>query len=143
MVRENSLKRFVSAQIPDYETALAEVKNGRKKTHWMWYIFPQIQGLGFSEISKYYAIQNLDEAEEFLDHPVLGSRLLEISKALLALECDNAAKIFGNPDNLKLKSCMTLFSSLKETSPVFQHVLEKFFKGSRDNQTLRLIKMQL
>lgn len=134
-----SLQRFLDAQEEDYEIALTEVKKGRKVSHWMWYIFPQIKGLGFSETSKFYAIKNKDEAAEYLHHPVLGKRLTEISNALLDLDTDDAHSVFGSPDDLKLKSSMTLFSSLPETNPVFQSVLKKFFDGKKDDQTLNII----
>ena len=139
MTKENNLKRFIEAQEADYQIALSEVRKGRKQSHWMWYIFPQIQGLGFSETSKFYAIKNINEAEEFLNHPVLGSRLVHICNELLKLKSNDANKIFGSPDDLKLKSSMTLFSSLHNTNPVFQLVLEKFFNGTKDNKTLRII----
>jgi uncharacterized protein (DUF1810 family) len=137
---ENDLKRFLDAQQTDYEIALAEVKTGRKKSHWMWYIFPQIQGLGFSATSKYYAIKNIHEAEEFLKHPVLGGRLIGICNELLQLKQNNANAIFGSPDDLKLKSSMTLFAAIPGTDPVFQSVLEKFFNGTKDIKTLQIIK---
>ena len=141
MTKESDLKRFINAQEADYKIALAEVKNGRKQSHWMWYIFPQIQGLGFSETSKYYAIKDIDEAEEFLKHPVLGARLIEICKELTELKSSDATKIFGSPDNLKLKSSMTLFSSIHNTNPVFKLILEKFFNGTKDDRTLAILKM--
>ena len=134
-----SLQRFLDAQEEDYENALSEVKSGRKASHWMWYIFPQIKGLGFSETSRFYAIKNKDEAEEYLHHPILGKRLIEISNALLDLDTDDAHSLFGSPDDLKLKSSMTLFSSLPGTNPVFQSVLKKFFNGKKDDKTLTLI----
>jgi uncharacterized protein (DUF1810 family) len=134
-----NLERFVNAQQTQYNTALAEIKNGRKRTHWMWYIFPQIQGLGFSETSKRYAIKSLDEAEAYIKHPILGQRLIEISQALLLLKTDDANAVFGSPDDMKLKSSMTLFASLPDAYPVFQSVLEKYFNGKMDTQTLRLI----
>lgn len=105
----------------------------------MWYIFPQIQGLGFSETSKYYAIKDQQEAAAFLQHPLLGSRLIQISNELLGHTGNNADKIIGSPDDLKLKSCMTLFSSLQNTNPVFQLVLDKFFNGLKDLTTLQII----
>ncbi len=108
----------------------------------MWYIFPQIQGLGFSEISKHYAIKDLAEAEAYLKHPVLGSRLIRICTELLGLEDSDANKVFGSPDDLKLKSSMTLFASLPNADAVFQSVLAKFFNGMRDNKTLQLIGKQ-
>ncbi len=118
---------------------MEEIKKGKKRSHWMWYIFPQIQGLGFSETSKYYAIRDLQEADEFLKHPLLGIRLINICQALLNQSDNDASKIFGSPDDLKLKSSMTLFASLKETNPVFQMVLDKFFNGTRDARTMDII----
>jgi len=141
MSKENNLERFLSAQERSYETALAEIKSGRKQSHWMWYIFPQIHGLGFSETSKFYAIKDLEEAKEFLAHPVLGQRLIRICNELLKLHDNNANKIFGTPDDLKLKSSMTLFSSL-DANPVFDLVLEKFFNGAKDARTLAIIAGQ-
>ena len=141
MNRENNLQRFIDAQETSYEAALSEIKNGRKKSHWMWYIFPQIQGLGFSETSKFYAIKDINEAEEFLKHPLLGHRLVRLCNELLKLESDDANRIFGSPDDLKLKSSMTLFSSLN-INPVFQMVLEKFFNGTEDIKTLEIISKE-
>ncbi len=142
MPKENNLERFIDAQKADYDIALSEIRNGRKRSHWMWYIFPQVQGLGFSETSRFYAIKDLKEAEEFLMHPVLGTRLVNICNALLELESNDAYRIFGSPDDLKLKSSMTLFSSLN-INPVFKSVLEKFFNGTKDTKTLQIIGKQL
>jgi uncharacterized protein (DUF1810 family) len=139
MATDSTLKRFIEAQETDYETALAEVKNGRKQSHWMWYIFPQIQGLGFSDTSKFYGLKNIAEANAFLNHPVLGTRLIGICNALLGLESNNATQILGSPDDMKLKSSMTLFASLPETNPVFQSVLNKYFNGTKDIKTLQII----
>ena len=133
------MNRFIEAQENNYATALAEIRNGRKQSHWIWYVFPQIRGLGQSETSKYYAIRDLQEATEYLQHPVLGKRLIEISRALLELKEDNAHKIFGSPDDLKLRSSMTLFALVKDADPVFQQVLDKFFRGERDKNTLALV----
>lgn len=133
------MKRFIDAQETKYDIALAEIKSGRKQSHWMWYIFPQIQGLGFSEMSKRYAIKDLAEAEAFLQHPLLGNRLVAICKALLTLESNDAYAIFGSPDEAKLKSSMTLFSSITNSDPVFQQVLDKFFKGVKDPETIQII----
>ncbi len=108
----------------------------------MWYIFPQIQGLGFSETSRYYAIRNAAEADAYVQHPVLGGRLVEIAQALLQLPGADANRIFGSPDDVKLKSSMTLFAALPDPNPVFQLVLEKFFGGAPDAQTLRLLRQQ-
>lgn len=135
-----SLQRFEDAHRQDYETALAEIRRGRKTSHWMWYIFPQLKGLGYSPTAQYYSIENLAEAEAFLAHPVLGAHLVEISRALLALETDNADLVFGYPDNLKLRSSMTLFAQIREADPVFGQVLDKFFDGKPDQRTLALLK---
>jgi len=137
------LTRFIDAQESAYPIALAEIKKGLKKSHWIWYIFPQIQGLAPSNTSKYYAIKNIQEAESFLDHPVLGRRLIEISKALLQLKENNATIIMGTPDDLKLKSSMTLFASLPKTDSIFQAVLDKFYRGKMDIKTLEIIGKQL
>ena len=136
---EKTLKRFLDAQEADYDIALSEIKSGRKQSHWMWFIFPQIEGLGFSSTSKFYAIKDLNEAKEFLEHPVLGSRLNRICNELLKLNSNDARKIFGSPDDLKLKSSMTLFSLVQNANPVFQLVLEKFFDGVKDQKTLQII----
>lgn len=143
MAKETTLQRFIDAQQEDYANALAEVKNGYKRSHWMWYIFPQIQGLGFSETSKYYAIRDVNEAEQYLKHPDLGSRLIQICNVLLELKSSDPYRVFGSPDDLKLKSSMTLFASLPQTDPIFQAVLDKFFHGAKDNKTLQIIDKQL
>jgi uncharacterized protein (DUF1810 family) len=136
---EKTLKRFIVAQEAGYDIALSEIKSGRKQSHWMWFIFPQIEGLGFSSTSKFYAIKDLNEAKEFLEHPVLGSRLNRICNELLKLDSSDARKIFGSPDDLKLKSSMTLFSLVQNANSVFQLVLEKFFDGVKDQKTLQII----
>ena len=135
-----NLKRFIEAQRTDYAMALSEIKRGRKQSHYMWYIFPQILGLGFSSTSKYYAIKNIDEATAYLKNEILGNRLIEICNALLMLETNNAHVIFGSPDNMKLISSMTLFSEVNDASSVFQKVLDKFFDGKKDDRTLQLLK---
>lgn len=135
----NDLKRFLDAQENNYKRALAEIRRGRKQSHWMWYIFPQFAGLGFSETSRFYAIKTKAEAELYLVHPVLGARLIEISEALLEIEGKTANQIFGSPDDVKLKSCMTLFGTLQNAHPVFQRVLDKYFNGTKDRRTLDLI----
>ena len=135
----SDLQRFLDAQKSDYEIALAEIRNGRKRSHWMWYIFPQIAGLGFSSTSKFYAIKDKNEAEDFLAHPILGKRLIEISNALLEIDGKTANQIFGSPDDVKLKSSMTLFGALGNINPVFQKVLDRYFDGERDRRTLELI----
>jgi uncharacterized protein (DUF1810 family) len=136
---DNSLKRFTDAQEDSYAMAFSEIQQGRKQSHWMWFIFPQIAGLGFSETSRYYAVTDLQEAARFLKHPVLGTRLINISRELLKLKTNDAHRVFGSPDDLKLKSSMTLFSMLPGADPVFQLVLEKFFNGEKDIKTLHLI----
>lgn len=136
----NNLKRFMEAQSTVYEQALAEITNGKKRSHWMWYIFPQITGLGFSEISRFYAIKGLDEAKQFLEHPVLGVRLINICKELLKLKSNDAHDVFGSPDDIKLKSSMTLFGAVQGADLVFQLVLDKFFDGEMDDATLKIIK---
>lgn len=135
----SDLKRFLEAQKNDYERALAEIRGGRKQSHWMWYVFPQIAGLGSSSTAKFYSIKDKPEAEEYLRHTILGERLIKISSALLEIEGKTAHEIFGSPDDLKLKSSMTLFGALKETNPVFQKVLDKYYGGARDSKTLALL----
>lgn len=139
MKSDTTLQRFIDTQKIVYAIALSEIKHGKKRSHWMWYIFPQIAGLGFSETSKYYSLKSLHEAEAYLQHPVLGPRLIEISNALFDLKSDDALSVFGTPDDLKLKSCVTLFSILHGTNPVFQAVLDKFFHGLKDAKTLEIL----
>ena len=138
----NDLQRFKEAQKRDFDTALSEIRRGRKRSHWMWYIFPQIQGLGFSSTSAYYAIQNMAEAEDFLNDPYLGANLRTISEALLELDTDDPYQIFGSPDHLKLLSCMTLFEAAEGEGGVFTQVIEKYYKGNRDDKTLKILKQE-
>lgn len=133
------LKRFLDAQDADYAAALQEIKMGRKRSHWMWYIFPQIAGLGMSGISRNYAIADLQEAKEYMENPLLKAHMLEICGALLQLEDKNADIIFGFPDNLKLKSSMTLFEAAAPEYPVFGAVLKQYFAGERDEKTLSIL----
>ena len=140
MITKNNLARFIEAQKGIYELALKEIKNGNKTGHWMWFIFPQIDGLGFSEKSTFYAIKNKSEAVEYVNHDILGKRLIEISTELLTLHTSKPAEVFGQIDSLKLQSSMTLFSLLSHTNPVFQKVLDKYFDGVKDGKTVRLIK---
>ncbi|MBA4189649.1 MAG: DUF1810 domain-containing protein [Planctomycetaceae bacterium] len=135
----HDLARFVAAQAGDYETALAEVRAGRKRSHWMWYIFPQLDGLGFSEMARRYAIKCRAEAEAYLKHPILGPRLVDICGATLGVDGRSAYEIFGSPDDMKLKSCVTLFATVSPPGSVFERVLQKFFHGERDGQTLQLL----
>jgi len=138
---QQDINRFIKAQENSYEEALSEIKSGRKRSHWMWYIFPQYKGLGFSETSKYYSIKDLDEAKRYLNHPILGERLKLITKELLVLNENNANKVFGSPDDLKLKSSMTLFAAIDSSEEnIFNAVLDKFFNGQTDKKTLSLIK---
>lgn len=139
MTHQNNLKRFIEAQEYDYELALQQVKQGKKTGHWMWYIFPQIAGLGHSETSAYFAIRDRVEATEYLTHPILGVRLVKICNELLQLNIDDPVAIFGRIDSLKLKSSMTLFSLVEKTSPVFQLVLDKFFSGKKDMKTSNIV----
>lgn len=134
-----NLDRFKTAQPQDYDTALQEVRSGHKRSHWIWYIFPQIAGLGMSSISEYYAIQNMDEAKAYLADPLLRSRLLEISSALLEMKSSDPGDVMGWPDNLKLRSSMTLFQAAAPEEPVFRKVLEKFFRGRPDDRTLAIL----
>ena len=136
---KNNLQRFVTAQETTYPAALAEIKRARKRSHWMWFIFPQAQGLGFSETSRFYAIKDLAEAAEYLNHPLLGKRLTEICRELLKLETSDANSVFGSPDDVKLKSCMTLFDAVPGSDTVFASVLKKFFHGYKDERTLQII----
>lgn len=140
MKPENNLSRFLKAQHGDYDRALTEIKNGRKQSHWMWYIFPQMAGLCFSNMAALYAINDLAEASAYLNHPILGNRLIEIASAILDIEGKTANQIMGSPDDLKLRSSMTLFSLVKNTDSVFQAVLDKFFAGQPDPKTLSLVK---
>ena len=136
----SDLSRFVKAQEYDYAQALSEIRSGRKRSHWMWYIFPQIQGLGFSHTAQYYAIENLQEAKDYLAHPVLGARLKEISSALLELEGLSASEIFGYPDDLKLRSSMTLFRLADLDCEIFQAVIDKYYDGIPDSKTVKIIQ---
>lgn len=137
-MENEGLKRFVKAQEHEFAQALREIKDGRKMSHWMWYIFPQLQGLGHSSTAQYYAIKDREEAEAYMKHPVLGSRLLEISGELLKLKSNDAREVLGWPDDLKLKSSMTLFEMVS-AEPVFGQVLDKFYNGERDGKTLALL----
>jgi uncharacterized protein (DUF1810 family) len=134
-----NLKRFTNAQESIYDCALAELRRGLKQSHWMWFIFPQIIGLGNSYNSRFYAITGIEEARQFLQHPILGKRLLECTEAVLAVESRSASDIFGYPDDLKLKSSMTLFADVASARSVFDRVLEKYFSGERDKRTLQLL----
>lgn len=136
---KDGLERFLDAQKNSYETALGEIRAGRKRSHWIWYIFPQIAGLGRSGTAQYYAIRDLDEAKAYLQEPTLRRHLLEISQALLELETSDASRVMGWPDDLKLKSSMTLFDAAEPECRVFQGVLDKYFHGKKDQKTLEIL----
>ena len=136
---DTSIKRFLDAQESDYNTALAEIRAGRKQSHWIWYIFPQIAGLGRSGTASYYAIRDMGEAREYLAHPVLRQRLLEISGALLELDGGDPLAVMGSPDDLKLRSSMTLFALAEPECDVFRKVLDKYYGGKMDQRTVRIL----
>ena len=133
------LERFVWAQDKYYETALSEVRKGRKVSHWMWFIFPQIKGLGYSDISKFFSIQSRGEAEAYLAHPVLGKRLEEISEVLLDLKTDDPIEVFGSIDAIKLQACMTLFFWVSRKD-VFADVLVKYYNGVAHWETVEKLR---
>jgi uncharacterized protein (DUF1810 family) len=135
----HDLSRFVRAQASDYERALAEIRGGRKRSHWMWYVFPQLDGLGSSPTARRYAIKSAAEAEAYLKHPVLGPRLLECAEAALGVEGRSANEVFGWPDELKLRSCATLFARVSPPGSAFERLLAKYFDGRPDDQTLTLL----
>ena len=137
-----NLQRFVDAQDRGaaYERALAELRAGLKQGHWIWFVFPQIEGLGSSETARFYAISSLDEATAYLAHPLLGPRLTEAAEALLGLTARDADAVLGSLDAMKLRSSMTLFASVADASPVFARVLEKFYAGAADPATERLLR---
>lgn len=134
----HNLQRFVQAQENVYDQALAEIRAGRKRSHWMWFIFPQIAGLGFSPTSQHFAIRDRSEAEAYLAHPILGPRLTECCEALLALKTNSAPDVFGYPDDLKLKSSATLFAAVSPSGSAFEQLLKKFFDGEPDTKTIEL-----
>jgi uncharacterized protein (DUF1810 family) len=136
------LNRFVHAQEGDYERALAELRSGQKRTHWMWYVFPQLDGLGFSATAKRYAIKSVEEARAYLAHPTLGPRLRECAEAVLGIEGRSVNAIFGSPDDLKMRSCATLFAAVAPPDSVFDRLLAKYYRGERDAKTLQLLGMK-
>ncbi len=133
------LSRFLQAQDNAYDQALQEINSGRKRSHWIWYIFPQIDGLAFSSTSKHYAIKSLAEAKAYLSHSILGTRLTECAEAVVRTEGRSAIDIFGAPDDLKLKSCATLFACVSPADSVFDRLLAKYYRSERDDKTLRLL----
>ncbi len=136
----DDLSRFLQAQERDYNRALAEIRSGRKRTHWMWYIFPQFAGLGVSPLAQKYAIGSLSEAKAYITHPILGSRLIECAEAALAVEGRSATEMFGAPDDLKLRSCATLFDMVSPPGSVFERLLAKYYDGVRDPLTLDAVR---
>jgi len=138
MTDEFDLERFVEAQAETYERALEELRAGTKRSHWMWFIFPQVAGLGSSPMAQRYAISGLDEAAAYIEHPVLGPRLLTCTRAMLQLEGRTARQVLGTPDDLKLRSCMTLFARVSH-DPAFEAVLAKYYDGRPDEATVRLL----
>ena len=133
------LNRFVEAQAGVYDQALAEIRAGRKRSHWMWFIFPQVAGLGFSPTSVHYSIKSRAEAEAYVAHPILGPRLAECAEAALRVEGRSAHDIFGSPDDMKLKSCATLFAALSPAGSPFHRLIDTYFNGNLDEKTLRLL----
>jgi uncharacterized protein (DUF1810 family) len=135
----HDLDRFVRAQVADYNRALSELRGGKKRSHWMWYIFPQIEGLGHSPMSHRYSIKSAGDARAYLDHPVLGPRLRECAAIVHDIVGRSALEIFGSPDDLKLRSCATLFARVSDDG-VFEQVLRKYFNGEPDKETLRRLR---
>ena len=135
----DSLDRFIKAQNESYDEIIRELKNGEKVTHWMWYVFPQIAGLGQSAIAKFYAIQDPSEAQAYLDHPILGKRLLECTKIVLALKGKAALDIFGGVDAMKFRSSMTLFMFIAGSDSIYQDAIEKYFDGEPDQRSLDIL----
>lgn len=136
---KSDLSRFVEAQQDTYKSALSELQSGVKRGHWMWFIFPQLRGLGRSEMSQYYAVSDIAEAEDYLQHPVLGRRLVDCTNTVLGLGDVTANAVFGSPDDLKFISSMTLFCSARGAPDVFQRALMKFNAGKRDSATIDLL----
>jgi uncharacterized protein (DUF1810 family) len=134
------LRRFVTAQEDVYETALAEIAAGCKVSHWMWFIFPQVAGLGYSSMSRRYALSGASEAQAYLAHPVLGPRLVACAEAALSVRNKTAYEIFGSPDDLKLRSSATLFAHVSPPGSVFEQLLDRFYGGERDAKTLHLLQ---
>ena len=141
MTDEFNLNRFLDAQKDLYEIALNEIKTGKKFKHWMWFIFPQYKGLGYSSTSQKYAITCIEEASMYLNHPILGQRLVEITNAFLNLENKSAYEILGETDYLKMKSCMTLFDSIQAKSDIFSKVINKYYSGSKCDRTITQLEL--
>jgi uncharacterized protein (DUF1810 family) len=136
---EPSLRRFLDAQETAFPVAMAELQQGHKQSHWMWYVFPQLRGLGHSATAHYYGLRDGAHARAYAQHPQLGARLVLLCATLLALPGSDATRLLGRPDDQKLRSCMTLFDAVCPDQPLFQAVLDKYFHGQPDAQTLRLL----
>jgi uncharacterized protein (DUF1810 family) len=141
MIDKFNLSRFLDAQIKIYEIALNEIKRGNKSSHWMWYIFPQYKGLGYSSTAQKYAITCVEEASMYFKHPILGRRLIEITNAFFKIENKSAYEILGDPDYLKMKSCMTLFKTIQTESEVFSQLINKYYSGSECSRTISQTKL--
>jgi uncharacterized protein (DUF1810 family) len=139
MIGAHKLQHFVDAQAPVYQSVLAELEGGKKRSHWMWFIFPQLRGLGRSEMAQRYALDSLADARSYLAHPILGARLFECSALVCAIQDRPIAAIFGTPDDMKFHSCMTLFSQARPEHPIFIECLQKYFDGRPDAATLALL----
>jgi uncharacterized protein (DUF1810 family) len=135
-----NLKRFIDAQEPVFDAALGELQHGHKRTHWMWFVFPQLAALGMSSTARHFGIHSVDEARAYLHHPVLGPRLRQCCETVLKVEGRSAHEIFGSPDDLKFRSCLTLFEIAAPGEPLFARCLEKFYEGRRDERTLELTR---
>ena len=140
MIKSINLQRFIDAQKHQYQDAIHELQNGRKRTHWMWFIFPQLDGLGHSDITQHYAIKSADEAHAYHDHPLLGARLIECTLTVLNINGQTVLDIFGYPDNLKFHSCMTLFSAISEPDSVFELAINKYYNSKPDQSTLNILQ---
>lgn len=136
------MERFIDAQQTEYATALSEIRSGLKTSHWIWYIFPQIQGLGYSHMTRTYAIKDINEAKQYLNDEILGPRLREITSALLAVEGRSALEILGDPDDKKVRSCMTLFDFISPND-IFEQVLIKYYNGTRCSRTIKTLTLSV
>lgn len=137
------LERFVFAQQVNYERALREIRSGKKQSHWMWYIFPQVRGLGASSMSWKYGLEGLEEARAYLAHPILGQRLLDCCEAVLRTASNDPWEVFGSPDDQKFRSCLTLFALADPSVPVFEKLLDKFYGGEKDLKTLQILEHKI
>jgi uncharacterized protein (DUF1810 family) len=135
-----NLKRFVEAQDPVYDAVLGELERGHKRTHWMWFVFPQLAALGSSTTAKHFGIHSLEEARAYLRHPILGERLRRCCEIVASVQGRTAHEVFGYPDELKFKSCLTLFELAAPQEPVFARCLQKYYGGERDERTLALMQ---